>query len=170
VVLTGRARIRAGFLTGPPAGKTMTRHKVERHTMKKTKPVKPTRSDNPGRAANETSVGQVAPQAVRFEYVNGNTRTVQLAGAFNNWRPESMAMTPLSRCKWAKDLSLSPSSYEYRLIVEGQWLADPENRERVPKPFGGRNSVKVVLPVALPPATLRTLDPGSAKPSARANR
>ena len=131
----------------------------------KTKPVKPTRGDNTGKVANETTIGQVAPQAVRFEYVNGNAQTVQLAGTFNNWRPESMEMISLSRGEWAKDLWLPPGSYEYRLVVDGQWLADPENRERVPNPFGGQNSVKVVLPAALR-ATLLLPDLTSPRQSA----
>jgi len=114
----------------------------------KTKPVKPTRGDNPGKVTNETSIGPIAPQVVRFEYVNGDARTVQLAGSFNNWRPESLEMIPLSPGKWAKDLRLTPGKYEYRLVVDGQWLADPENRECVSNPFGGQNSVKVVLPPA----------------------
>ena len=30
---------------------------------------------------------------------------------------------------------------EYRLVVDGQWIADPLAKETVLNPFGGRNSV-----------------------------
>ena len=32
-------------------------------------------------------------------------------------------------------------TYEYRLVVDGQWIADPLAKETVPNPFGGRNSI-----------------------------
>jgi hypothetical protein len=34
--------------------------------------------------------------------------------------------------------------YEYRLVVDGQWIADPLASETVPNPFGGRNSLRKV--------------------------
>jgi hypothetical protein len=36
---------------------------------------------------------------------------------------------------------LAPGTYEYCLVVDGQWMPDPLARETVPNPFGGRNSV-----------------------------
>jgi hypothetical protein len=36
---------------------------------------------------------------------------------------------------------LAPGTYEYCLVVDGQWMPDPLAKETVPNPFGGRNSV-----------------------------
>ena len=35
-------------------------------------------------------------------------------------------------------------TYEYCLVVDGQWMPDPLARETVSNPFGGRNSVLTV--------------------------
>jgi hypothetical protein len=37
-------------------------------------------------------------------------------------------------------------SYEYCLVVDGQWIPDPKAKETVGNPFGGRNSVLTVSP------------------------
>ena len=39
------------------------------------------------------------------------------------------------------ELLLAPGVYEYCLVVDGEWMADPSTEESVPNPFGGRNSV-----------------------------
>jgi hypothetical protein len=54
---------------------------------------------------------------------------------------------------------LTPGTYEYCLVVDGQWMPDPLARETVPNPFGGRNSVLNVasLPEAAHLADAETL-------------
>jgi hypothetical protein len=42
---------------------------------------------------------------------------------------------------WWKETALAPGTYEYCLVVDGQWMPDPLARESVPNPFGGRNSI-----------------------------
>ena len=39
------------------------------------------------------------------------------------------------------ETALTPGTYEYCLVVDGQWMPDPSASETVPNPFGGRNSV-----------------------------
>ena len=43
--------------------------------------------------------------------------------------------------RWVKDLALPPGTYEYLLVIDGRWLADPLAKKTVPNPFGGVNSV-----------------------------
>jgi len=31
--------------------------------------------------------------------------------------------------------------YEYRILVDGEWMSDPHAVETVPNPFGGLNSI-----------------------------
>ena len=38
-------------------------------------------------------------------------------------------------------IALAPGTYEYCLVVDGHWMADPLAKDFVPNPFGGRNSV-----------------------------
>ena len=46
-------------------------------------------------------------------------------------------------------------TYEYCLVVDGQWRPDPLAKETVPNPFGGRNSV---LKVASSPEAAHLAD------------
>lgn len=53
-------------------------------------------------------------------------------------------MIELDEGHWAKELALSPGRYEYRLVVDEHWMADPLAQETAPNPFGGVNSVLTV--------------------------
>ena len=86
---------------------------------------------------------------VRFEFTHPTAVTVCLAGSFNHWQPESKTLHSSGSGNWWKETSLAPGTYEYCLVVDGQWMPDPRARETVPNPFGGRNSV---LHVASSPA------------------
>ena len=52
-------------------------------------------------------------------------------------------MIAASPGKWVKQLSLTPGRYEYRFVVDGDWVSDP-NAEQTPNPHGGCNSVLIV--------------------------
>ena len=43
--------------------------------------------------------------------------------------------------RWLKQLVLAPGVYEYRLVVDGEWMPDPLASETAPNPFGETNSV-----------------------------
>jgi hypothetical protein len=64
-----------------------------------------------------------------------------LAGTFNHWQPEAKTLHSSGVGHWWKETALAPGTYEYCLVVDGQWMPDPLARESVPNPFGGRNSV-----------------------------
>ena len=80
-------------------------------------------------------------QAVHFELFAPAAHTVFLAGSFNDWNPTATAMHRQSEAKWVKELLLPPGHYEYRFVVDGQWMEDPKAQGRVPNPYGGRNSL-----------------------------
>lgn len=85
-----------------------------------------------------TSFRCAAPQAA----------AVFLAGAFNEW---STTATPMERTpdgSWIVSLALAPGRYEYKFVVDGQWLCEPrcdapgEDRSPcAPNSFGTMNSV-----------------------------
>lgn len=69
---------------------------------------------------------------------------VVLAGNFNSWNRHELQMTPLAR-GWELPYVLAPGMYEYKFIVDGKWISDPDN------PFTngtgeGANSVMAVQP------------------------
>ena len=79
-----------------------------------------------------------------------NARSVFVAGSFNGWDPQRTSLHKESGGVWRTSLPLSPGRYEYRFIVDGQWQEDPDARESVPNPHGGRNSVLVVRSIPRP--------------------
>ncbi len=73
--------------------------------------------------------------------VAGPARQVQVAGSFNGWEPDRDVVTRREADgTWEKVVYLDPGSYEYRLVVDGEWQPDPANEARVPNPLGGDNS------------------------------
>ena len=45
--------------------------------------------------------------------------------SFNDWNAEAKPMHPMGGGHWLKETALPPGTYEYCLVVDGQWLADP---------------------------------------------
>jgi hypothetical protein len=81
---------------------------------------------------------------VSLELVKPDAKTVCVAGSFNEWKPERTPLAPLGNGHWAGDLLVKPGRHEYLFVVDGQWLPDPNAKETVQNPFGGKNSVLVV--------------------------
>ena len=82
--------------------------------------------------------------AVHLEWSNPAARRVSVAGTFNNWAPEKGQMHRVDNGTWVVDLLLKPGTYEYRLVVDGKWIADPNSDHNVLNPFGERNSLLTV--------------------------
>ena len=57
--------------------------------------------------------------------------------------------------RWLKETVLPPGTYEYCLVVDGEWMPDPRARESVPNLFGGRDSL---LKVASSPEAAHLAD------------
>jgi len=69
-------------------------------------------------------------------------QTVAIAGSFNNWSATSHVMKRnASLGVHELCLRLPAGRFVYRLVIDGQWTADPYNNDCEPNPFGGTNSV-----------------------------
>ena len=102
---------------------------------------------------DNTPVPPLVP--VRFEFTSPTAKSVCLAGTFNHWQPEAKTLHSSGVGNWWKETLLAPGTYEYCLVVDGQWMPDPLARESVANPFGGRNSI---LTVASSPAAAHLAD------------
>jgi 1,4-alpha-glucan branching enzyme len=87
-------------------------------------------------------------RTARTSYSHGNVtlsrtfpqaKSVCIAGSFNGWQPGATPMVQVGPHQWAAELELPAGTYEYRLIVDGQWMDDPDCPERTPNPFGEEN-------------------------------
>jgi len=84
------------------------------------------------------------PARVSLELVEPRAQQVYVAGSFNGWKPDTTPLMALGNGRWKGDLKLVPGRHEYLFVVDGQWRPDPNARETVQNPFGGRNSVVMV--------------------------
>jgi 1,4-alpha-glucan branching enzyme len=84
------------------------------------------------------------PGRVSFQLVKPDAQTVYVAGSFNGWKPEQTPLVKTGNGRWVGDLTVQPGRHEYLFVVDGQWLPDPNARETVQNPFGGKNSVLTV--------------------------
>lgn len=80
--------------------------------------------------------------AVMFVTLYPRAQSVQVAGDFNNWKPEEAPLHKVGDSGiWQVQMKLPAGRYRYRLVVDGQWQQDPYNEWTELNPFGGYNSV-----------------------------
>lgn len=78
---------------------------------------------------------------VVFHLRNYNgARKVMLAGSFNDWKPDALAMKKTDS-GWAAEVKLTPGKYWYKFIVDDKWMVDDNNLNRENDGYGNINSV-----------------------------
>jgi hypothetical protein len=70
---------------------------------------------------------------------------VVLAGSFNNWN-QSQLLFGREGGEWVCRIDLDPGVYQYKFIVDGNWLLDPSNPETAEDEAGNVNNVLEVKP------------------------
>jgi 1,4-alpha-glucan branching enzyme len=99
--------------------------------------------------AGRTTKASKAPAAkpiavlhrVRFALAQPGVESVYLAGTFNEWHPTATPMRNGVGEFWSVELELPAGVYEYRFLVNGDWVDDPQAAETAENPFGGRNAI-----------------------------
>ncbi|HTM92895.1 MAG TPA: glycogen-binding domain-containing protein [Flavisolibacter sp.] len=69
-----------------------------------------------------------------------NARRVFLAGSFNNWKPNDLAMMK-TVTGWTLPLYLAEGTHTYKFVVDGKWMRDENNNKKLPDGHGDYNSV-----------------------------
>jgi chromosome partitioning protein len=71
-----------------------------------------------------------------------SAKKVLIAGDFNNWSPMSTPMQTNGRPgTWVTKLPLPRGRYRYRLVVDGQWMTDPNNTYVETNEYGELNNI-----------------------------
>jgi 1,4-alpha-glucan branching enzyme len=84
---------------------------------------------------------------VAFILSSPEAEAVYLCGDFNQWSLHSLPMISQGKGqRWEKRLVLAPGRYEYKFIVNGVWIHNPDALENVPNVHGSLNSVMEVQP------------------------
>jgi 1,4-alpha-glucan branching enzyme len=82
--------------------------------------------------------------AVKFALNKPDAKSVSVCGEFNQW---SIGAAPMKRRhdgQWETVLELAPGRYQYKFVIDGEWMPDPTARENIPNPHGSLNSVITV--------------------------
>lgn len=74
-----------------------------------------------------------------------DAKIVSVAGSFNNWDATKNLMTR-DGDGWICRVDLSPGKYEYKFVVDGEWIIDPENPSTARDNAGNVNSVLEIKP------------------------
>ena len=81
-------------------------------------------------------------KSIDFILTMPNVSKVMVAGSFNNW---NFKETPLKKSSsnntWRRSVTLKPGRYEYKFVVDGRWITDPNNSNRSWSTMGTENSV-----------------------------
>jgi chromosome partitioning protein len=78
----------------------------------------------------------------QFLYHGPRASRVQVVGNFNNWaQREDYCMQRREDGTWSKEIILAPGVYQYKFLVDDEWIEDQNNPNVIEDPFGGRNSV-----------------------------
>jgi 1,4-alpha-glucan branching enzyme len=81
---------------------------------------------------------------VEFRVRQPQAHTAAVVGSFNDWDVSRTPMNLEPEGHWKATVWLPTGRYEYRFVVDGQWMSDPSARESVQNTFGSTNSVLVV--------------------------
>lgn len=84
-------------------------------------------------------------EGVLFQLDEPRATGVSVTGEFTNWSREGV---PLQKDEhsglWKVILDIQPGEYEYRFIVDGVWIRDPNNVDFTRNEFGQENSLLIV--------------------------
>ena len=69
-----------------------------------------------------------------------NAKKIIVAGSFNKWNEQLFKMKK-TKDGWELTLQIKPGVYQYRFIVDGQWMEDPHNPHKTENEFDEYNSV-----------------------------
>jgi len=80
---------------------------------------------------------------VRFSVLpRQEPRQVLLAGDFNGWKGRKMVKG--KNGAFVAVVPLKPGTYEYKFVIDGQWVPDADNPVCGPNVYGTANSIVAV--------------------------
>jgi hypothetical protein len=91
------------------------------------------------------SARKTSTRWIPFEVRLTGAHDVVLTGDFVQWAPQGVPLSYDGGEIWRTALDLPPGEYQYRLIVDGRWVDDPQATRRAPNGYGSENCVLVVL-------------------------
>jgi 5'-AMP-activated protein kinase regulatory beta subunit len=83
----------------------------------------------------------MAEKQVRFTFKSGQQyKTIYVAGDFTNWQDQPIMMRKGRGNTWTALAPMTTGEHEYKFIVDGQWMLDPDAPHRSNN-IGSENSI-----------------------------
>ena len=84
----------------------------------------------------------ITSEGVLFSIDAPDATLVTIAGSFNGWNTYATELTKNDAGVWSIMLPLQPGRrYQYKFLIDGFWIADPDNPDTAPDGHGGVNSI-----------------------------
>ncbi len=77
-----------------------------------------------------------------FKPASGSVANVFVAGSFNGWNASANRLAgPDEQGVFTAKVSITPGRHTYKLVVDGNWIADPANPDGEDDGYQGKNSI-----------------------------
>lgn len=97
--------------------------------------VKMIRTDHSG------GVGKMIEEGVLFSYNNRGAKRVYISGNFSGWKPMKMMRSDNGIWYYFMNADAGNKSITYKFLVDGYWIMDPQNTDRIDDGMGSYVSV-----------------------------
>ena len=78
---------------------------------------------------------------VTFALLEPHAQRVAVSGQFNGWSTDTTFLKKQNDGLWKTTLALPPGRHEYKFVVDGQWIPDPNAQQQAFNGHGTLNSV-----------------------------
>ncbi|MBE0646888.1 MAG: alpha-amylase [Bacteroidales bacterium] len=80
------------------------------------------------------------PVLITFNPHGKRYNKVRIAGQINDWNPDKNPMQ-FNGTIWETKILLPPGNYQYKFVVDDEWISDPGNPDTISNGIGGYNSL-----------------------------
>jgi 1,4-alpha-glucan branching enzyme len=87
------------------------------------------------------AVKSVVAQLKEFKLYAPQAKKVSVAGSFNSWDVRKSPAKKDTKGAWLVKLKLKPGRHEYKFVVDGNWITDPNCTHSVWNAVGSQNSL-----------------------------
>lgn len=122
------------------AKKTATKKVAAKPVAKKAAPKKAAAKKTTTKKAATT---KAAAKRVTFKLNANNAGSVYVAGEFNGWDSSKKALKKNAKGEWTGIVNLKPGNYQYKYVVDSNWVLDSASHV-VDNGMGGHNNLVVV--------------------------
>ncbi len=82
---------------------------------------------------------------VRFTLDRPEAEDIRVTGSWNNWDPEGIRMAKDEDGLWSITIPLKPGTHFYKFYIDGKWVADPDEPDKMVSDGKGGYMTKFVL-------------------------